>query len=108
VVWEQQVLTPVWGWILLVAVPLGLITALAIWCSRTRFPDEPSGSWLGWLLLVNAWLYTGLNFAFFQFPWPWQTWTARTPNALIFALCLVGLSCLAVGSWRRWMRERRA
>lgn len=104
VVWEQHVLTPVWGWILLVAVPLGLITALAIWCFRTRSPDEPSGSWLGWLLLVNAWLYTGLNFAFFQFPWPWLTWTARTPNALIFALCLVGLSCLAAGSWRRWMR----
>jgi hypothetical protein len=37
-------------------------------------------------------MYFGLNYAFFQFPWPWNTWTTRTPNALIFAVCAVGLT----------------
>lgn len=107
VVWEQHALTPFWGWILLVAAPLGVITALAVWCSRTRSSGGPAGSWLGLLLMVNAWLYTGLNFAVFQCPWPWQTWTVRTPNAMVFGACLAGLSWLAADSWRRWWRDSR-
>lgn len=47
-------------------------------------------------LAIAAWLYFGLNFAFFRFPWPWEPWTARTPNAIIYTLCLIGLSWVAL------------
>jgi hypothetical protein len=43
-----------------------------------------------------VWLYFGLNFAVFQFPWPWAEWTARTPNALVFLVCAAGLTWLAL------------
>ena len=50
-------------------------------------------------LLLNAWLYFGLNYAFFNFPWPWLKWTARTPNAIAFTVCVLGLTlaCLTIG-----------
>ena len=50
-------------------------------------------------LLINAWLYFGLNYAFFNFPWPWQKWTSRTPNEIAFAVCVVGLTiaCITLG-----------
>jgi hypothetical protein len=47
-------------------------------------------------LLVNAWTYFGLNFGFFAFPWPWEKWTTRTPSALVFAVCLAGLTLAAL------------
>lgn len=49
-------------------------------------------------LLYGAWMYFGLNYAFFQFPWPWATWTARTPNALFYTIALAGLTYAV---WRR-------
>jgi hypothetical protein len=43
-------------------------------------------------LLLATWTYFALNFAFFRFPWPWSDWTARTPNAMVFFFCAVGLT----------------
>ena len=54
-------------------------------------------------LLTAAWTYFLLNFAFFDFPWPWQSWTVRTPNALAFAVCVAGLT-LAVLRGERTVR----
>jgi hypothetical protein len=53
-------------------------------------------------LLLSTWLYFGLNYAFFRFPWPWAKWTGRTPNAIAFTVCAVGLTvaCLTI-RWRR-------
>ena len=47
-------------------------------------------------LLFNSWLYFGLNYAFFRFPWPWAEWTSRTPNGIIFTVCVLGLTGLAL------------
>ena len=52
-------------------------------------------------LAFAVWLYFGLNFAFFRFPWPWQTWTARTPNALVYTACTTLLVLAAVRILRR-------
>ena len=46
-------------------------------------------------LVTMAWLYFGLNLAFFRFPWPWAEWTARTPNALVFLACAIVVTLLA-------------
>jgi len=47
-------------------------------------------------LLFGAWMFFLLNFAFFDYPWPWQPWTGRTPSALVYVVCLAGLSWLAL------------
>lgn len=54
-------------------------------------------------LLFTTWVYFAMNFAFFEFPWPWQAWTVRTPSAIIFAFCAAGLSlgCGLVGASAR-------
>ncbi len=84
------------AWVLCV-LPLGATWAAAEWLRRKAIPGATAGSWLKGGLVFASCLYFGLNFAFFRFPWPWATWTARTPNALVYAACLAALGWLA---WR--------
>lgn len=98
-VYEARAIEPLWGWLLYGVLPLALMIAVAIWAVR-----KSTTAWSGALLarralLLCTWFYFGLNFAFFRFPWPWENWTARTPNALAFLICAVGLSigCLRAG-----------
>lgn len=81
----HQVPVPL-GWVLFVALPL---TALswAAWQSFRRSEQQSAGEFSGRALLWTVWTYWALNFAFFQFPWPWQAPTFRTPNTLAFTLC---------------------
>ena len=37
-------------------------------------------------------IYFGLNFAFFDVPWPWAAWTTRTIHAMVFFTCAVVLT----------------
>ena len=48
------------------------------------------------VLLFGVWMFFLLNFAFFDYPWPWQPWTGRTPSALVYGVCLAGLSWVAL------------
>jgi len=91
------------GWTLSVACPLAAATLAAVWLAR-RDPRASAGCWTGPMLLGCTWLYFGLNFAFFQFPWPWKDWTMRTPNALVFLMCALGLSAAVVSARRRSRR----
>jgi len=93
---ENPLQTPEIGGLIYVVLPLAFTTAAAIYLGRTRFGAASSATWLGPVLLATTWLYFGLNFAFFRFPWPWQAWTARTPNGLVFSLCAVGLTWAAL------------
>jgi len=45
-------------------------------------------------LLLTAWTYFLLNWAFFHYPWIWQEWTGRTPNGVIFTVCVLGLTVM--------------
>jgi hypothetical protein len=101
-VYEQATLPVPVGWILFVIIPLAVATCAALWLANRRASPARAGTWLGPVLLANTWLYFALNFAFFQFPWPWQTWTARTPNALIFTACALALTA---GVSRRRARD---
>ena len=51
-------------------------------------------------VVVTAVLYFGLNFAFFQFPWPWLAPTGRTPSALMFTVDVAIL--LYTAAWAGW------
>lgn len=84
------------GWGLLVVIPLGLALAVALQLVRRGRAGQPAVRFAATGLLLTTWLYFSLNFAFFRWPWPWAEWTKRTPNALIFAVCAVGLTVAAL------------
>ncbi|MCI0540055.1 MAG: hypothetical protein L0Z50_33025 [Verrucomicrobiales bacterium] len=94
--YRQQVIAPWLGWIIYVVLPLGLLAVAAAGFARRAERSAQAQSILRPALLLTTWLYFGLNFAFFQFPWPWAKWTARTPNAIIYTVCALSLSFLAV------------
>ena len=98
-VYDAHAIGPPVGWVLYGVLPVAVTTAAAVWFAR-RVGRGPSGrEFARRSLLLAAWLYVSLNFAVFRFPWPWDTWTARTPNALFFALCLLALTlaCATIG-----------
>lgn len=106
-VYESETVGPAVGWALYGVLPVLLATAAALW-----FASRTGRGWTGrefarWALLINAWLYYGLNYAFFRFPWPWEKWTSRTPNAIAFTICVLvlTLACLTVG---RHIRRARS
>ena len=87
VVHAEGLFSPATGWFLVVLLPLAVATGLAIHLMRNARDPARTARSLAAALAVNTIVYLLLNFAFFRFPWPWQTWTARTPNALAFAIC---------------------
>ena len=87
------------GWWWYGVMPLLIASVAAVWLARAREMD--GREFARRALLINAWIYFGLNFAFFDFPWPWAAWTTRTPSAIVFAGCVVGLTLAAVVTGRR-------
>jgi hypothetical protein len=84
---------PALVWTLVVALPLaGSLAWVWRWARRANAGNEPAGAWLPAALAGAVWLYFALNWVVFQFPWPWTTWTPRTPNALAFLVCAAGLN----------------
>ncbi len=83
------------AWPLFVCLPLAITWALSHLCAM-RSLSSKSIDFARAALLVLPWIYFGLNFVFFELPWPWQTWTGRTPSACVFLLasCLLSLGCL--------------
>lgn len=93
-VYEERALDAAPGWLLYVVVPLAAAGALA-WSLALRSDERATArSFARPALLFAVWLYFGLNFAFFRFPWPWEAWTTRTPNAIVYTICAVGLTAL--------------
>jgi hypothetical protein len=92
----EPTIPPLAGWLVYVVIPLLAVTAVALVLAR-QWDRRPSAALFSrWALLVTTWLYFGLNYAFFQFPWPWQAWTGRTPNAIVFAICSLILTLVAL------------
>jgi hypothetical protein len=81
-----------YGWMFFVILPMVLLTALALFLVRRGERGRSGQSFSRWALLIASWLYFALNFAFFRFPWPWESPTARTPSAVVFAACLLALT----------------
>jgi hypothetical protein len=83
----------VWlGWTIYFAIPLGVAFAFAVWQSRRSQQEAAAGRTASQTLILCTWTCFLLNFAFFRFPWPWEAWTSRTPNGLIFLACAVALT----------------
>lgn len=87
------------GWEAVTGAPIGLflILPLAFTAVVSIYLAKRSSTMAGVQfarigLLVMVWVFMSLNWAFFKSPWPWEPWTGRTPNGLIFAMCAVGLT----------------
>jgi hypothetical protein len=91
--YEHAEWTPQLGWIVLVILPLAVACEVALALTR-RFQAKPRADatrCAQWGLATSTVLFTGLNFAFFRFPWPWEEWTGRTPSGLLLGICAAGL-----------------
>jgi hypothetical protein len=98
----EKVIGLIPGWMVYGVLPLAIMVAAAVWFARQVGRDFSGHEFSRRALLLGAWFYFTLNFAFFRFPWPWEQWTARTPNALAFTVCVTGitLACLLIGRRR--------
>jgi len=96
-VYRDPVIEPVTGWLLYLALPLALTGFVAAWFAGRSCLRRPAHDLLLSTLLLATWLFFGLNFAVFRYPWPWAEWTVRTPNAMVLAACAVGLTWLVIG-----------
>lgn len=100
-VYKQHVMEPVLGWLVYLVVPMAACAGMAVYFARREARLGEAQQFLRPVLLLTTWLYFGLNYAFFEFPWPWEKWTARTPNAIIYTFCAIGLTWLALRRRRR-------
>jgi len=109
-VYESAVVTAAWGWILYGILPFSIMLGVAVWFVRQLSRDLEGREFARRALLLSAWFYFGLNYAFFRFPWPWEKWTSRTPNSVAFTVCVVGLTvaCLVVGREGKAPRELKS
>ncbi len=81
--------------------PLAIATAAAIWFATRDVHGESRRQFTMPAILLTSWMYFSLNFAFFDFPWPWEPWTGRTPNGIIFSVCVLGLTAMALVTYCR-------
>ena len=92
------------GWILYGVVPIVLAVIIALIQIHRSKRGQTGRNFARWALLFSAWVYFCLNFAFFEFSWPWaplEDWTGRTPNAAIFSACLIFITLMTlVYGWR--------
>jgi hypothetical protein len=94
--YEETSMSPVVGYAIYLVLPLIVATGTALSLARQPRSRPGSRTFSRWALLLATWLYFGLNYAFFHFPWPWQTWTSRTPNGIVYIVCSIVLTVVAV------------
>jgi len=103
-VYEGQ-MEPALGWIIYFIAPM-VLSVLFVFVILTGIRRNKSGSWVGALVLFfGSWIFNCLNFAFFDYPWFWNPWTARTPSAMVYSVFLLILMLGAVVIARKWGTE---
>ena len=114
-VYDSRAIGPLGGWFAYAILPVLLTTAVALWFARSASRRLPAREFARTALLINTWIYFAVNFALARFPWPWQAWTPRTPNAIIFFVCAIGLTVASLRtghrgrfSWVHNVRRRSA
>jgi hypothetical protein len=90
------------SWTLFFALPLAVLLIVAANQARRGERGATGQEFSRWAVLLTAWIYYALNFAFFRWPWPWQGATARTPSTIIFFICLLLLTLACIVSRTKW------
>jgi hypothetical protein len=100
-IYRESAIAPLVGWVIYFLLPL-VVAAGFCWKLVRECDGQADGHKVGRLVLLwGAWSFFLLNFAFFRFPWPWQNWTTRTPSAVLYSICLWGLTAAALNSHKR-------
>ncbi len=93
-------------WLAYLILPMLLATTIAVWFARQAKPEGEHPLFVRCALLFCVWIFHDLNFAFFDFPWPWKKdWGGRHPNALIFFISMLGITLMVFfysPEKRRW------
>ena len=92
-------------WLAYLILPMLLATTIAVWFARQAKPAGEHPLFVRCALLFCVWIFHDLNFAFFDFPWPWKDWGGRHPNALIFFISMLGITLMVFfysPEKRRW------
>jgi len=89
------------GWLWCAAVPMAVLSYAAIAFLLRGQSRERAGRFAAQGLLLATWTYFLLNTVFFDFAWPWQEWTGRTPNQILFMVCAVVISAFCLRALRR-------
>jgi len=98
VVYETKHISVEVGWFVYLVIPMALAVTAAYWYAKMAKAGQRGPEFTRGALLICTWVYFLLNWAYFDYPWPWAEWTARTPNGIIFAVCAVGLTALALAA----------
>ncbi len=92
--YDTELFSVAGGWIGFVVLPIALASIAVPFFARRALSSD-ARSFASLALVCVAWMYFGLNYAFFEFPWPWTDWTGRTPSGLIFSVCVLSLTAAA-------------
>lgn len=84
------------GWLIFALIPAAVLLTVFAWAMDRQNRGISSCRYSAVLLATVTWLYFGLNAFFFNYAWPWDEWTARTPNQLIFMVCTGALTLAAL------------
>jgi hypothetical protein len=85
--YENEVVSIGDGWFMIVQVPMAIMLCGAVWLICRGIKGQSARSFAAIGLLLTTLLYFCLNTAFFRYAWPWEEWTGRTPNQIIFSVC---------------------
>lgn len=94
--YEKPAIPVAAGWTVYGVLPMAISILSATWFMRQARQGQSGVEFARLGLLLSAWTYYLLNFAFFRFPWPWAEWTGRTPNNIVFTICVFALTILAL------------
>jgi hypothetical protein len=92
----EHEISPVAGIAIYLILPLVVTLAAALVLAQHANSRPSWRTFTRPALLITCWLYFGLNFAFFRYPWPWEAWTGRTPNAIVYTVCSIILTVVAL------------
>jgi hypothetical protein len=95
-VYKESAIGVLPGWLLYFVLPMCGACLLCLYLIRLCNAGADGRRLGAWLLMSGAWCFFLLNYAFFRFPWPWQTWTGRTPSGIIYLICIGSLTAAAI------------
>ena len=79
------------GWLIYFIIPLALISWYSIKLINERDDNSNGIIFIRNTLCINTIFYFYINWAFFDWPWPWLEWTIRTPSGIVFSFCTISL-----------------
>ena len=94
--YKSEEILPELGWLVYGEIPIAVMICAAVFLIAAGIKGQSSRQFARVGLLLTTWLFFGVNYAFFLFPWPWADWTGRTFHGTIFAVCALCLTVTAL------------